>query len=328
MTTVSAPFAFVASGSDLITDMGLAKVVMADMAIERAVAKWNVLNDGVVAPWGDLAGRQSNVLAVPNYTGLGYAASMAAASSESASTSLSSATTAQDSVTVARQELAFGETWTARILGGQTALSMERVVITFVDATLKRILSLACTNGASISTAIGATGRDTNYDDVIALSVAFREAAGFDLGLGMPKVTIHPEQLTGIQAAMRSEAGLQFPDVHESRLAVKNNAGFAGTMLGMDWYQSNSVTASSGVWQGFAGQTGFIGLGVGSASGLNLPSGAGAIEVLNVPELGLSVWMQVNPASTTVNLYAYALLGTALASSTVRPQFRLIGIND
>lgn len=328
MTTVNAPFAWVGANG-MITDYGLAKVVLAGLGFERMVNRFNPMTDGIVVPWGDLAGTKSNTLGIPNWTGTGFAAGMAAASSESSDTSLSTATTGQDTISVARQELAFGQTFTGLVLGGgANPLDWPMLAESMVDATIRRIRALADTAGASISSAIGDGTRDNNYDDLVNLSIAFRETSGFSLANGRPKVVLHPEQLSGIDRAIRAEPGLQSPDVHSDRLAARDNAGYAGTVLNMDLYTNDTVTASSGVWQGYAVQTGAIGLAVANPAGLGDLPPAGAIELFQVPALGLSVWIKVDPGTTTIKVYAFALLGVALGAATVRPQYRLIGIND
>jgi hypothetical protein len=328
MTSVSGPAIF-NDANGMITDFGLAKIVLGDLAMARLVNRFNPLTDGIVVPYGDLAGMKTATLGIPNWTGTGFGATMAAASSETSDTSLSSFTTGQDTIGVARQELAYGQSFDTLVLGGgRGPLDWPALAESMVDSTIKRFRTLGDTAGATISGSVGSASRDNNYDDVIALSVAFRETSGFSLEFGAPKCVLHSEQMSGINAAIRAEPGLQMPEVHADRFAARDNAGFQGTLCGIDFYQNNSVVDSSSVWQGYAGQTGFLGIAVGNPAALSELPPAGAQHLYDVPALGLSVWIQVSPGTATVKVYAYALLGLALMSSTVRPSFRLIGINN
>lgn len=126
---------------------------------------------------------------------------------------------------------------------GDVAQGMARTLSMGVGLTMTDLLAALF---PSLSNSVGTSGVDMSTDD-------FYDAT-FQLSLsnvtGRYACVLHGQQINDLITSLRNEPGaLQFQQATADMLAAKG-PGFKGSLLNVDFYQSDSVTSSGGNYRG------------------------------------------------------------------------------
>lgn len=321
-TTHVAPSSFTQSQ----TDLGYSYVFAEDDISEEITEKLNVLEMGLVSAVGEFAGSGSDTIRIERYGGIGYAERMTAMSGEDDPIVPTGHTTDVDTLTVARHGLAKSETWQAQILNRPGTPGLDLFVMKVVESWLSTLRYKMCVTGATISASVGTTGTAWTYDDEIELIQAFNETEGIETLVDQIYSVRHPEQLSDLANSLRNEPGFQTPEAQAAIQGLKRSAEGFAEFLGLRNFRSHDVQASGGDHVGMAYVGGAIVWGAPSTAAVRLRERNGLL--LNVADFGLVATEEIKGSTGTGRLDVNAWLGTALVDPSLRPQFKLLSVND
>lgn len=292
-------------------------------AIEVELAeRFNVIDAGLVQLFGDMAGRGSDTLRVRRVGGLGGARAMTAMASETEVGSALGFTGGYTTVTIGRYHTGDTTSQMREILQ-QDGYGIEALAATYADSLIKSMRASMCTTGATMATAKGTSGAALDVDDLIGLIAAYEETEGFDGQV--VDVTLHPEQWSDLRNATRSEPSLQFPDTWKELQTLRAQFGFKAALSGFNFWTSSDVTTSGGDHVGFSCVRGGIGYAIGSTDRLQMLNNGNRIVV---PGAGLVIDYSTDGQRAIERADGNAYFGTALGSSAVYPQFKVLSVND
>lgn len=304
--------------ADVSATLGQSFQYLESMVRLQLAEQQNLLSSPLLFPVGDLAGSGADTARIRRATGIGWAASMTAMSSETETIIASSWSGNYDAFSVGRYGLAFEETFQHAGLQNH-GIDFAAVAASIPSSLFRQLRSLACTTGVGFNNNKADDTAALDVDDAIALRAAYEETSGFDIAVnGRPWVMLHTGQISDLRASMRSETALKFPERFDASQGLQSSAGLRFTFLDMDFYASNDVAATGGDWHGFSGVPGKIGW-VHMSTG-RVPVAAGSL-VQRVPEVGLIVTMSTEGAQAYNRMDANAWLGTAALDDTVAPGF-------
>jgi len=254
-------------------DLRLAAVLHQEIALLLA-DRGSLRGQPAIVNYGDLSGRGSTVLEVPQAGLDGY--DRMAAVAENASTSNTALTDASPSITIARQALQYQISDLANITDS-VGLDTDRLAASMVGSYDMRFTEMICQITDDFTATAGSSGVDMVVADWYDAQFALTQSSV----TGPYLAILHPVQLTDFQSSLRAEAGaVQYVPATAEMLAIKG-PGFAGSFNGVDIFASSHVpTANAGADRagGMFG-AGAVGYATGSltavrgAGGLVLPAG-------------------------------------------------------
>lgn len=301
------------------TEVGFA-YTFAQIAIQRRLEDaLNVEEAGLVRLVGDAAGTGSDTLRVTNIGGIGYNEPMTALASETAAITPSPFDLGYSTVTIADYGLAYEESFKAQVLGREPAAMLDQLVATMPQSYLRTLRDLVGTTIAGFASAVGDVGSTLGVDDYLDLLAAHRET----LGAGIPKVMLHPVQMTQLIESVRAETALSLSVEQLGELGGARDSqiyrNFAG--MGLDVAISDSITSGGGGYIGGGYSPGGIGYAVGSTASVR----ARGIDAIRLPQFGTIITF---PSSSSTNgketAEARSFLGVAAGSSDVFLQRRVL----
>lgn len=287
-------------------DLRLAKILNNEIQLLLA-DRFSLRNHPSIANFGNIAGRGSSVLSIPQ-AGLDGYDLMTAVGSETSSASNVALTDASADITIARYALR-REISDLANMTDSVGLNVERLAADMVGGYEMAVTNAICDTIDGFSATAGTSGVDLSVDDFFSALFTLEQA-----NVQTPYVSVlHPVQVTDLQNSIRAEGGaLQYIAATQEMLMAKGQ-GFAGSFLGVDIFKSSKVpTANAGADRAGA----MMGYGaVGMAEGAVRPIAAlgGALQF---------------PAGTVIAVEYERSSATALTSITGNAYFGVALLQD
>ena len=222
-------------------DLRLAKILNNEIQLLLA-DRFSLRNHPAIFQAGNIAGRGSSVLSVPQ-AGLDGYDLMTAVGAETASASNVALTDGSADITIARYALR-REISDLANMTDSVGLNVERLAADMVGAYEMAVTNAICDTIDGFSTTVGTSGSDMTVDNFFSALFALEQAS-----VATPYVAVlHPVQLTDLQNSIRAEASnaIAFSPATVEMLAAKGQ-GYAGSFMGVDIYKSSKVpTANAG----------------------------------------------------------------------------------
>ena len=195
---------------------------------------------GVITNLGDIGGSGSDTLTTGT---VDFDLAMAAANTDEVTAAGNTAVTVSAfSLSVAHQVISFGMSDKHSITGAPGQLDLQMLANRAAQAYALRFTDLAIAAADTITANVGTSGADMTVDDWFSATATLQQA----VVPGPYTAILAPIQVTDLQASLRSEGGaVQFLAATAEQLALKG-PGFQGSFLGVDIWQSDSVTSSGG----------------------------------------------------------------------------------
>ena len=287
-------------------DLRLAKILNNEIQLLLA-DRFSLRNHPSIANFGNIAGRGSSVLSIPQ-AGLDGYDLMTAVGSETSSASNVALTDSSADITIARYALR-REISDLANMTDSVGLNVERLAADMVGGYEMAVTNAICDTIDGFSATAGTSGVDLSVDDFFSALFTLEQAS-----VQTPYVSVlHPVQVTDLQNSIRAEGGaLQYIAATQEMLMAKGQ-GFAGSFLGVDIFKSSKVpTANAGADRAGA----MMGYGaVGMAEGAVRPIAAlgGALQF---------------PAGTVIAVEYERSSATALTSITGNAYFGVALLQD
>ena len=287
-------------------DLRLAKILNNEIQLLLA-DRFSLRNHPSIANFGNIAGRGSSVLSIPQ-AGLDGYDLMTAVGSETSSASNVALTDSSADITIARYALR-REISDLANMTDSVGLNVERLAADMVGGYEMAVTNAICDTIDGFSATAGTSGVDLSVDDFFSALFTLEQA-----NVATPYVSVlHPVQVTDLQNSIRAEGGaLQYIAATQEMLMAKGQ-GFAGSFLGVDIFKSSKVpTANAGADRAGA----MMGYGaVGMAEGAVRPIAAlgGALQF---------------PAGTVIAVEYERSSATALTSITGNAYFGVALLQD
>ena len=221
-------------------DLRLAKILNNEIQLLLA-DRFSLRNHPSIANFGNIAGRGSSVLSIPQ-AGLDGYDLMTAVGSETSSASNVALTDASADITIARYALR-REISDLANMTDSVGLNVERLAADMVGGYEMAVTNAICDTIDGFSATAGTSGVDLSVDDFFSALFTLEQA-----NVQTPYVSVlHPVQVTDLQNSIRAEGGaLQYIAATQEMLTAKGQ-GFAGSFLGVDIFKSSKVpTANAG----------------------------------------------------------------------------------
>ena len=224
---------------------------------------------GVVRNLGDIGGSGSAVLTTGT---VDYDLAMAAANTDEVTAADNTAVTVGAvSLTVAHQIISFGMSDLHSVTGAPGMLDLQALASKAAQAYGLRFTDLTMAAADTITANVGTSGADMTVDDWFSATATLQQA----VCPGPYTAILAPVQVTDLQASLRSEGGaIQFLPATAAQLSLKG-PGFQGSFMGVDIWQSDSVSTSGGNRVGAMFGDGCLGYVEASARG-NMPGAISA----------------------------------------------------
>lgn len=222
-------------------DLRLAKILNNEIQLLLA-DRASLRNHPSIFNAGNIAGRGSSVLSVPQ-AGLDGYDLMTAVGSETTAASNVALTDGSADITIARYALR-REISDLANMTDSVGLNVERLAADMVGGYEMAVTNAICDTIDGFTATAGTSGSDMDVDDFFDALFALEQAS-----VPTPFVAVlHPVQLTDLQNSIRAEASnaIAFSPATVEMLAAKGQ-GFAGSFMGVDIYKSSKVpTANAG----------------------------------------------------------------------------------
>ena len=287
-------------------DLRLAKILNNEIQLLLA-DRFSLRNHPSIANFGNISGRGSSVLSIPQ-AGLDGYDLMTAVGGETAAAANVALTDNSADITIARFALR-REISDLANMTDSVGLTVERLAADMVGGYEMAVTNSICDVIDGFTTTAGTSGVDLSVDDFFSALFSLEQA-----NVPTPYVAVlHPVQVTDLQSSIRGEGGaLQYIAATQDMLAAKGQ-GFAGSFLGVDIFKSSKVpTANAGADRAGA----MMGYGaVGMAEGSVRPIAAlgGALQF---------------PAGTVIAVEYERTSATALTSITGNAYFGVAKLQD
>ena len=317
MATYTAPLQHANTEANLGYDAVFA-IAEAEAAL---MERFDVFGAGLLRAVGDLAGSGSDTLELTAYDGIGWAEAMTAMSSETEAAVATGLTDYVDSVTLGRYTLLKEVTHTQQILARDPILTIEGLTAKMPESYGKTLRQRLCVAGSGLSSSVSATGAAWTFDKEIELVNTANETEGFN---GQLIAVRHPEQMSDLRDSVRGEANFQFPEITQQIASVNRSAGFQGSFMGIENFQSFDVQQSAGDHVGFAFMPGKFVYAVASTA--RIPAGARILA--SIPRFGIVIIEQHNAQPTKLASVAEAHFAIAARNDNVVAGWKLLSIDD
>jgi hypothetical protein len=222
-------------------DLRLAKILNNEIQLLLA-DRASLRNHPSIFNAGNIAGRGSSVLSVPQ-AGLDGYDLMTAVGSETTAASNVALTDGSADITIARYALR-REISDLANMTDSVGLNVERLAADMVGGYEMAVTNAICDTIDGFTATAGTSGSDMTVDDFFTALFTLEQAS-----VPTPFVSVlHPVQLTDLQNSIRAEASnaIAFSPATVEMLAAKGQ-GFAGSFMGVDIYKSSKVpTANAG----------------------------------------------------------------------------------
>jgi len=221
-------------------DLRLAKILNNEIQLLLA-DRFSLRNHPSILNAGNIAGRGSSVISIPQ-AGLDGYDSMTAVGAETANASNVALTDASADITIARYALR-REISDLANLTDSVGLNVERLAADMVGGYEMAVTEAICDVIDGFTATAGTSGVDMSVDDFFSALFQLEQTS-----VPTPYVAVlHPVQLTDLQSSIRAEGGaLQYVAATQEMLMAKGQ-GFAGSFLGVDIFKSSKVnTANAG----------------------------------------------------------------------------------
>lgn len=221
-------------------DLRLAKILNNEIQLLLA-DRFSLRTHPSIANFGNIAGRGSSVLSIPQ-AGLDGYDLMSAVGSETSSASNVALTDASADITIARYALR-REISDLANMTDSVGMNVERLAADMVGGYEMAVTNAICDTIDGFTATAGTSGMDLTVDDFFSALFTLEQAS-----VQTPYVSVlHPVQVTDLQNSIRAEGGaLQYIAATQEMLMAKGQ-GFAGSFLGVDIFKSSKVpTANAG----------------------------------------------------------------------------------
>jgi len=284
-------------------DLRLAKILNNEIQLLLA-DRFSLRNHPSIFQAGNIAGRGSAVLSVPQ-AGLDGYDLMTAPASEATAAVNTPLTDSSADITIARYALR-REISDLANMTDSVGLNVERLAADMVGAYEMAVTNAICNTIDGFTTTVGTSGSDMTVDNFFSALFALEQAS-----VQTPYVAVlHPVQLTDLQNSIRAEASnaIAFSPATVEMLAAKGQ-GYAGSFMGVDLYKSSKVpTANAGADRAGAMMGyGAIGMAEGSVRPIAALGGALQFPTGTV----IAVEYERNSASALTAITGNAYFGVA-----------------
>jgi len=220
-------------------DLRLAKILNNEIQLLLA-DRFSLRNHPSILNAGNIAGRGSSVLSIPQ-AGLDGYDLMTDVGSETTSASNVALTDSSADITIARYALR-REISDLANMTDSVGLNVERLAADMVGAYEMAVTNSICDTIDGFTATAGTTGVDLTVDDFFSALFALEQA-----NVPTPYVSVlHPVQVTDLQNSIRAEGGaLQYIAATQEMLMAKGQ-GYAGSFLGVDIFKSSKVPTANG----------------------------------------------------------------------------------
>jgi hypothetical protein len=257
------------TNAGLIPDLRLARILNNEIQLLLA-DRFSLRTHPAIFNAGNIAGRGSSVISIPQAGLEGYDL-MTAVGSETTAASNVALTDASADITIARYALR-REISDLANMTDSVGLTAERLAADMVGGYEMAVTNAICDTIDGFTATAGTTGVDLSVDDFFSALFTLEQAS-----VRTPYVSVlHPVQVTDLQNSIRAEGGaLQYIAATQEMLAAKGQ-GFAGSFLGVDIFKSSKVpTANAGADRAGAMMGyGAVGMAEGSVRPISALSGA------------------------------------------------------
>lgn len=250
-------------------DLRLAKILNNEIQLLLA-DRFSLRTHPAIYNAGNIAGRGSSVISIPQAGLEGYDL-MTAVGSETTAAANVALTDASADITIARYALR-REISDLANMTDSVGLTAERLAADMVGGYEMAVTNAICDTIDGFTSTAGTTGVDLSVDDFFSALFTLEQAS-----VRTPYVSVlHPVQVTDLQNSIRAEGGaLQYIAATQEMLVAKGQ-GFAGSFLGVDIFKSSKVpTANAGADRAGAMMGyGAVGMAEGSVRPISALSGA------------------------------------------------------
>ena len=256
---------------------------------------------GVVRNLGDIGGSGSSTLTVGT---VDYDTPFAAANADEVTAADNTAVTVGAvSLSVAHQILSFGVSDLHSVTGAPGMLGLQELAAKGAQAYGMRFTDLVMAAADTITANVGTSGADMTVDDWFSATATLQQA----VVPGPYAAILAPVQVTDLQASLRSEGGaIQFLPATAAQLALKG-PGYQGQFMGVDIWQSDSVSTSGGNRVGAMFGDGCLGYTEASARGA-MPGSMAASSPAGSPIYAEFV-RAGDPGISRIVLHAFVAVG-------------------
>jgi hypothetical protein len=221
-------------------DLRLAKILNNEIQLLLA-DRFSLRNHPSILNAGNIAGRGSSVLSIPQ-AGLDGYDLMTAVGAETDAAANVALTDASADITIARYALR-REISDLANMTDSVGLNVERLAADMVGGYEMAVTNAICDTIDGFTATAGTSGVDLSVDDFFSALFTLEQAS-----VATPYVSVlHPVQVTDLQNSIRAEGGaLQYIAATQEMLMAKGQ-GYAGSFLGVDIFKSSKVpTANAG----------------------------------------------------------------------------------
>jgi hypothetical protein len=221
-------------------DLRLSKILNNEIMLLLA-DRFSLGNHPSIVNFGNIAGRGSSVLSVPQ-AGLNGYNEMAATGGEIVAATNTALTDAKADITIARYAMR-REISDLANMTDSVGLTAEVLASSMVGEYEMAVTTAICDVIDGFTSTAGTSGVDLSVDDFFSALFTLEQASA-----QTPYVSVlHPVQVTDLQNSIRAEGGaLQYIAATQEMLSAKGQ-GFAGSFLGVDIFKSSKVkTANAG----------------------------------------------------------------------------------
>jgi hypothetical protein len=250
-------------------DLRLAKILNNEIMLLLA-DRFSIRTHPAIYNAGNIAGRGSTVLSVPQ-AGLDGYDLMTATGGEIVAASNVALTDASADITIARYALR-REISDLANMTDSVGLNVEALAADMVGAYEMAVTNAICDTIDGFTATAGTSGVDLSVDDFFSALFTLEQAS-----VPTPFMSVlHPVQVTDLQNSIRAEGGaLQYIAATQEMLVAKGQ-GYAGSFLGVDIFKSSKVpTANAGADRAGAMMGyGAVGMAEGSVRPISALGGA------------------------------------------------------
>jgi hypothetical protein len=265
----------------------------------------------------DLSGQSSLSMRLPVYAGVAFDQAFAASGSETSLNAADTYTLDYSSVSVAQYDLSYTQSVQNQVIQGDgKILTLDDLKTMIPDNVIRTLRGLYCTAGSGISAVtVGDPTLDLDADDAYDLAGQITLRAGA-AALGMPTLTLAPQQWNTLRNAFRSEPA--FVQNLQAFQAVQRGGGqLLGDVLGLGFgiQLTDSVVTSGGAYKGFCVSPGSIVRVKADPSRARLPAAANPIFL---PDFGVVCYELLDGLSSArLGWQALGFFGAALRLNAV-----------
>ena len=226
------------TNAGLIPDLRLARILNNEIQLLLA-DRFSLRTHPAIYNAGNIAGRGSSVISIPQAGLEGYDL-MTAVGSETTAASNVALTDASADITIARYALR-REISDLANMTDSVGLTAERLAADMVGGYEMAVTNAICDTIDGFTATAGTTGVDLSVDDFFSALFTLEQAS-----VRTPYVSVlHPVQVTDLQNSIRAEGGaLQYIAATQEMLVAKGQ-GFAGSFLGVDIFKSSKVPTAN-----------------------------------------------------------------------------------